>query len=45
VFDRRRRSHRSVKTLSGGKTFPASLALALALSDHLAGMGGSTKLA
>jgi exonuclease SbcC len=35
---------RSVKTLSGGETFQASLALALALSDHLAGMGGSTKL-
>lgn len=35
---------RSVKTLSGGETFQASLALALALSNHLAGMGGSTKL-
>ncbi len=37
-------SERSVRTLSGGETFQASLALALALSDHLAGMGGSTKL-
>lgn len=35
---------RPVKTLSGGETFQASLALALALSQHLAGMGGSTKL-
>lgn len=37
-------SERSVRTLSGGETFQASLALALALSEHLAGMGGSTKL-
>jgi DNA repair protein SbcC/Rad50 len=35
---------RSVKTLSGGETFQASLALALALSNHLVGMGGATKL-
>ena len=35
---------RSVKTLSGGETFQASLALALALSDHLAGMGGTATL-
>ncbi len=37
-------STRSVRTLSGGETFQASLALALALSDQLAGMGGATKL-
>jgi len=37
-------STRSVRTLSGGETFQASLALALALSDHLAGMAGSVKL-
>ena len=32
-------SHRSVKTLSGGETFLASLALALALAEGLAGLG------
>ena len=32
-------SHRSVRTLSGGETFQASLALALALSDQLASFG------
>lgn len=37
-------STRSVRTLSGGETFQASLALALALSDQLAGLGGTTKL-
>ncbi|MFD0327190.1 SbcC/MukB-like Walker B domain-containing protein [Streptacidiphilus monticola] len=37
-------SQRSVRTLSGGETFQASLSLALALSDQLAGMGGTTKL-
>ncbi|MGW7005841.1 AAA family ATPase [Streptomyces sp. NPDC054933] len=37
-------SSRSVRTLSGGETFQASLALALALSDQLAGLGGATKL-
>ncbi|MEU1599961.1 SbcC/MukB-like Walker B domain-containing protein [Streptomyces sp. NPDC005708] len=37
-------SERSVRTLSGGETFQASLALALALSDQLAGLGSSTKL-
>jgi exonuclease SbcC len=37
-------SQRSVRTLSGGETFQASLSLALALSDQLAGMGGATKL-
>ncbi|MBX7554975.1 SMC family ATPase [Streptomyces sp. tea 10] len=37
-------SERSVRTLSGGETFQASLALALALSDQLAGLGGTTKL-
>ncbi len=37
---------RSVKTLSGGETFQASLALALALSDRLAGAaaGGTARL-
>ena len=37
---------RSVRTLSGGETFQASLALALALSDQLAMLaaGGGTKL-
>jgi DNA repair protein SbcC/Rad50 len=38
---------RSVKTLSGGETFLASLALALALSEHLpqlAGLGGAISL-
>ncbi len=37
-------SERSVRTLSGGETFQASLALALALSEQLAGLGGATKL-
>ncbi len=39
-------SRRSVKTLSGGETFQASLALALALSDQLATLaaGGRTTL-
>ncbi|WP_344405188.1 SMC family ATPase, partial [Dactylosporangium fulvum] len=32
---------RAVRTLSGGETFQASLALALALSDQLAGMSAS----
>ena len=37
---------RSIRTLSGGETFQASLALALALSDQLAALaaGGGTKL-
>ncbi|MEV6523986.1 SMC family ATPase [Longispora sp. NPDC051575] len=33
--------HRAVRTLSGGETFQASLALALALSDRLAGMSSN----
>lgn len=37
-------TERSVRTLSGGETFQASLALALALSEQLAGLGGTTKL-
>lgn len=39
-------SRRSVRTLSGGETFQASLALALALSDQLASLaiGGNAKL-
>ncbi len=39
-------SSRSVKTLSGGETFQASLALALALSEQLAALaiGGSARL-
>jgi DNA repair protein SbcC/Rad50 len=37
-------STRSVRTLSGGETFQASLALALTLSDQLAGMAATTKL-
>jgi DNA repair protein SbcC/Rad50 len=32
---------RSVRTLSGGETFQASLALALALSDQVAGLGAT----
>src|SRR6185295_6126725 len=37
---------RSVRTLSGGETFQASLALALALAEHIAalGSGGASKL-
>ena len=35
---RRRRLRRGVRTLSGGETFQASLALALALSEQLAGL-------
>jgi exonuclease SbcC len=37
---------RSVKTLSGGETFQASLALALALADHVGALaaGGAAKL-
>ena len=34
---------RSVKTLSGGETFLASLALALALAEHLPGFGAGTR--
>lgn len=37
-------TERSVRTLSGGETFQASLALALALSEQLAGLGSATKL-
>ncbi|MFE2141412.1 AAA family ATPase [Streptomyces sp. NPDC059456] len=37
-------TERSVRTLSGGETFQASLALALTLSEQLAGLGGATKL-
>ena len=33
-------SRRSVKTLSGGETFMASLSLALALAEHLPGLAG-----
>jgi exonuclease SbcC len=33
--------HRGVRTLSGGETFQASLALALALSEQLAGMSAT----
>jgi exonuclease SbcC len=34
---------RSVKTLSGGETFLASLALALALAEHLPGLGAGAR--
>ena len=37
-------SLRPVRTLSGGETFQTSLALALALSEELSGLGGSTRL-
>jgi len=46
VDHRNAEATRSVRTLSGGETFQASLALALALSDQLAALaaGGGTKL-
>lgn len=37
-------SKRSVRTLSGGETFQASLSLALALAEQLRGLGGAAKL-
>jgi exonuclease SbcC len=47
VIDHRNADERRpAKTLSGGETFQASLALALALADQLAGLaaGGAAKL-
>ncbi len=44
VIDHYNGSHRSVKTLSGGESFKASLALALGLSDEVQNSAGGIRL-
>ena len=44
VIDHYNRTERSVKTLSGGESFQASLALALGLSDEIQSSAGGIRL-
>lgn len=44
MIDHYNGSERSVKTLSGGETFQASLSLALGLSDEIQSMAGGIQL-
>ena len=44
IIDHHKASERSVKTLSGGESFMASLSLALGLSDEIQSMSGGIRL-